>query len=66
MMTPNSGESKIFKLPPYTELKANGIYRYRRRVPVALVGAIGKERLYRNLGKTKADVLNNSNISRTA
>ena len=49
----------MFKLPPYTELKANGIYRYRRRVPVALVEAIGKERLYRNLGKTKADVLNN-------
>ena len=47
----------MFKLPPYTELKANGIYRYRRRVPVALVEAIGKERLYRNLGKTKADVL---------
>ena len=59
MMSPNSGESKMFKLPPYTELKANGIYRYRRRVPVALVEALGKERLYRNLGKTKADVLNN-------
>ena len=59
MMSPNSGESKMFKLPPYTELKANGIYRYRRRVPVGLVEALGKERLYRNLGKTKADVLNN-------
>ena len=59
MMSPSSGESKMFKLPPYTELKANGIYRYRRRVPVALVEALGKERLYRNLGKTKADVLNN-------
>lgn len=23
----------MFKLPPYTELKADGIYRYRRRVP---------------------------------
>ena len=59
MMSPNSGESKMFKLPPYTELKANGIYRYRRRVPVALVEALGKERLYRKLGKTEADVLNN-------
>ncbi|MDB4080928.1 tyrosine-type recombinase/integrase [Amylibacter sp.] len=59
MMSPNSGESKMFKLPPYAELKANGIYRYRRRVPIALVEAIGKERLYRKLGKTKADVLNN-------
>ena len=49
----------MFKLPPYTELKANGIYRYRRRVPVGLVEALGKERLYRKLGKTKADVLNN-------
>ena len=65
MMSPNSGESKMFKLPPYTELKANGIYRYRRRVPVALVGAIGKERLYRNLGKTKADVLNNYSKAHT-
>jgi hypothetical protein len=59
MMSPNSGESKMFKLPPYSELKANGIYRYRRRVPVALVEALGEKRLYRNLGKNKADVLNN-------
>ena len=59
MMSPSIGESKMFKLPPYTELKANGIYRYRRRVPVGLVEALGKERLYRKLGKTKADVLNN-------
>ena len=48
----------MFKLPPYTELKADGIYRYRRRVTPKLQSVIGKGFLYRNLGKTKADVLN--------
>jgi integrase len=53
------GDTKMFKLPPYTELKADGIYRYRRRVAPKLQPQIGKGFLYRNLGKTKADVLNN-------
>ena len=47
------------KLPPFTELKATGDYRYRRRVPAKLVGILGKGRLYRNLGKTYEDVLAN-------
>ena len=49
----------MFRLPHYTELKADGIYRYRRRVAPKLQEIVGKARLYRNLGKTKADVLNN-------
>jgi integrase len=65
--TPNSGQAsdnesgdpEMFKLPPYTELKADGHYRYRRRVPAKLVKEVGKARLYRNLGKTKEEVLNN-------
>ena len=54
-----SGTSEMSKLPPYTELKADGHYRYRRRVPAKLVKVIGKARLYRNLGKTYEAVLNN-------
>ena len=53
------GDTEMFNLPPYTELKADGIYRYRRRVAPKLQELVGKARLYRNLGKTKADVLNN-------
>ena len=49
----------MFKLPPYTELKADGIYRYRRRVPVKAIKELGKGFLYRNLGKTKEEVLAN-------
>jgi hypothetical protein len=44
-------------LPLYTERKADGIYRYRRRVPKPLVPRIGKGYLYRNLGKTKQEVV---------
>jgi len=54
-----TGDTKMFNLPPYTELKADGIYRYRRRVAPKLQEIVGTARLYRNLGKTKADVLNN-------
>ena len=46
----------IHNLPLYTERKADGIYRYRRRVPKALVGHVGKGYLYRNLGRRKEDV----------
>ena len=35
-------DTVIHNLPLYTERKADGIYRYRRRVPKALVGRIGK------------------------
>ena len=33
---------EIQNLPLYTERKADGIYRYRRRVPKNLVGRVGK------------------------
>jgi integrase len=49
----------MFKLPPNTERKADGIYRYRRRVPVKAIKALGKGFLYRNLGRTKDEVLGN-------
>ena len=52
-----TGDNQMFKPPQYIELKADGIYRYRRRVPPKLQEIVGKARLYRNLGKTKADVL---------
>jgi integrase len=55
----NVGDSQILKLPPYTELKADGYYRYRRRVPVKAVGVVSKGYLYRNLGKTVEGVLKN-------
>ena len=55
----STGDTIMFRLPHYTELKADGIYRYRRRVAPKLQEIVGKARLYRNLGKTKADVLNN-------
>ena len=45
-------DTEIQKLPLYTERKADGIYRYRRRVPKNLVERIGKGYLYRNLGRT--------------
>lgn len=60
-----TGDNQMFKLPQYTELKANGIYRYRRRVPPKLQEIVGKARLYRNLGKTKADVLSNYSMAHT-
>jgi len=49
----------MFKLPPNTERKADGIYRYRRRVPVKAIKELGKGFLYRNLGRTKDEVLGN-------
>ena len=49
-------DTVIHNLPLYTERKADGIYRYRRRVPKALVGRVGKGYLYRNLGRRKDDV----------
>ena len=50
-------DTEILNLPLYTERKADGIYRYRRRVPKPLVSRIGKGYLYRNLGKTKQEVI---------
>ena len=50
-------DTEILNLPLYTERKADGIYRYRRPVPKPLVSRIGKGYLYRNLGKTKQEVI---------
>ena len=50
-------DTEILNLPLYTERKADCIYRYRRRVPKPLVPRIGKGYLYRNLGKTKQEVV---------
>ena len=52
-------EDTAMKLPPFTEIKADGHYRYRRRVPKPLVALLGKERVYRNLGKTYVSALKN-------
>ena len=52
-------DTEIQNLPLYTERKADGIYRYRRRVPENLVERIGKGYLYRNLGRTKKDEVGN-------
>ena len=52
-------EDTAMKLPPFTEIKADGHFRYRRRVPKKLVALLGKERLYRNLGKTYDSALRN-------
>ena len=52
-------DTEIKNLPLYTERKADGIYRYRRRVPKNLVERVGKGYLYRNLGRTKKDVVGN-------
>ena len=52
-----SEDTEIINLPLYTERKADGIYRYRRRVPKALRGRVGKGYLYRNLGRTKQEVV---------
>ena len=49
--------TEILNLPLYTERKADGIYRYRRRVPKDLRGRVGKGYLYRNLGRTKQEVV---------
>ena len=50
-------DTEIQNLPLYTERKADGIYRYRRRVPKALRGRIGKGYLYRNLMLSKQEVV---------
>ena len=48
-------DTVIHNLPLYTERRADGIFWYRRRVPKALVGHVGKGYLYRNLGRRKED-----------
>ena len=41
--------TEILNLPLYSERKADGIYRYRRRVPKALRGRVGKGYFYLRL-----------------
>ena len=55
----NNLEDTAMKLPPFTEIKADGHFRYRRRVPKKLTALIRKERLYRNMGKTYDSALKN-------
>ena len=43
-------DTEILNLPLCTERKADGIYRYRRRVPKALLGRVGKGYFYLRLG----------------
>ena len=50
-------DTEILNLPLDTEHKADGIYRYSRRVPKPLNSRIGKGYLYCNLGKTKQEVV---------
>ena len=50
-------DTEILNLPLDTERKADGIYRYSRRVPKPLNSRIGKGYLYCNLGKTKQEVV---------
>ena len=52
-------DTEIKNLLLYTERKADCIYRYRRRVPKTLVERVVKGYLYRNLGRTKKDVVGN-------
>ena len=65
-MTKNKDESdtlneevEILNLPLYTERKADGIYRYRRRVPKCLAERVAKGYLYSNLGLAKEEVFAN-------
>ena len=55
-------DTEILNLPLYTERKADGIYRYRRRVPKPLVPWIGKGYLYRNLVKPSRKLLGNCRV----
>ena len=71
-MTKNKDESdtlneevEILNLPLYTERKADGIYRYRRRVPKSLTKRVGKGYLYRNLGRAKDEVVANWPVAHT-
>ncbi len=40
-------EDTPMKLPPFTEIKADGHFRYRRRVPKKLVALLG--RIFRSI-----------------
>ena len=50
-------DTEMQNLTLYTEQKADGIYRYRWRVPKELVYRLGKGYPYHNLGRTKKDIV---------
>lgn len=50
-------DTEMQNLPLYTEQRADGIYRYRWRVPKELVYRLGKGYTYHNLGRTKKDIV---------
>ena len=47
------------KLPPYVFRRPNGSYRYKRNVPNKLRPLIGKDTLYRQLGDSYAEAMQN-------
>ena len=47
------------KLPPYVFRRPNGSYRYKRNVPKKLRLLIGKDTLYRQLGDSYAEAMQN-------
>ncbi len=47
------------KLPPYVFRRPNGSYRYKRNVPKKLRPLIGKDTLYRQLGDSYAEAMQN-------
>ena len=54
-----SMEQDMAKLPPYVFRRPNGSYRYKRNVPKKLRPLIGKDTLYRQLGDSYAEAMQN-------
>jgi len=52
-------EQDMAKLPPYVFRRTNGSYRYKRNVPKKLRPLIGKDTLYRQLGDSYAEAMQN-------
>ena len=52
-------EQDMAKLPPYVFRRPNGSYRYKRNVPKKLRPLIGKDTLYRQLGDSYAEAMQN-------
>ena len=52
-------EQDLAKLPPYVFRRPNGSYRYKRNVPKKLRPLIGKDTLYRQLGDSYVEAMQN-------
>ena len=52
-------EQDMAKLPPYVFRRPNGSYRYKRNVPKKLRPLIGKDTLYRQLGDSYVEAMQN-------